>query len=65
MLVEGSKEAVRHLAVRDVLRREPAMAARYAALKRELAPQFGDNREGYAEAKGALMREIFERAGVA
>lgn len=36
MLVEGSKEAVRHLAVRDVLRREPEMAARYATLKESL-----------------------------
>lgn len=64
MLVEGSKEAKRHLAVRDTLRADPAMREKYAALKRELAPKFGDNREGYAEAKAALMREIFDRAGV-
>lgn len=64
MLVEGSKEAVRHLAVRDVLRGDAGMAARYAALKRGLAAEFGDDRERYAESKGALMREIFARAGV-
>lgn len=64
MLVEGSKEAVRHLAVRDALRDDPDALARYAALKRELAPRFGDNREGYAEAKGAFMREVFDRMGV-
>jgi GrpB-like predicted nucleotidyltransferase (UPF0157 family) len=64
MLVEQSKEARRHLAVRDLLRANPDLAARYAALKRELAPRFRDDREGYAEAKAAFMRELFERAGV-
>lgn len=64
MLVEGSKEARRHLAVRDVLRANPQAAARYAALKLELAPRFGDDREGYANAKAALMRELFDLAGV-
>lgn len=64
MLVEGSKEARRHLAVRDALRASPEMAARYAALKEQLATRFGDDRDGYASAKGALMREIFDLAGV-
>ncbi len=64
MLVEGSREARRHLAVREVLRGNPEMSARYAALKEQLAAQFGDDRDGYAGAKGALMREIFELAGV-
>ncbi len=64
MLVEGSKEAVRHLALRDTLRAHPDLAARYAALKQTLATQFGDNREGYADAKSAFMREVFECAGV-
>lgn len=64
MLVEGSKEAIRHLAVRDILRADPDVAARYAALKQELAPRFGDDREGFAEAKAALMRELFDRAGI-
>lgn len=64
MLVEGSREARRHLAVRDVLRGDPEMAARYAALKQELAARFGNDREAYAEAKGAFMRELFDRAGV-
>jgi GrpB-like predicted nucleotidyltransferase (UPF0157 family) len=64
MLVHDSKEARRHLAVRDVLRAHPELAARYAALKQDLAPRFGSNREGYAEAKAAFMRELFQRAGV-
>ncbi|GMV26619.1 MAG: hypothetical protein AMXMBFR58_26500 [Phycisphaerae bacterium] len=64
MLVDGSREARRHLAVRDVLRTDPLMRARYAALKQELAQRFGSNREGYADAKASLMREIFDIAGV-
>jgi GrpB-like predicted nucleotidyltransferase (UPF0157 family) len=63
MLVDGSREARRHLAVRDVLRANADMAARYAALKRTLAPKFGDDREGYAQAKAAFMRELFDLAG--
>ena len=64
MLLEGSKEARRHLAVRDCLRAHPEFAARYAALKQDLAVRFHDDREGYANAKGAFMRELFDFAGV-
>jgi GrpB-like predicted nucleotidyltransferase (UPF0157 family) len=64
MLVEGSKEATRHAAVRDTLRTHPDLAARYAALKSDLAARFGDNRTGYADAKSTLMRETFDRAGI-
>lgn len=63
-LIEGSRDARRHIAVRDHLCTNPASAAAYAALKRRLAAQFGANREGYAEAKTEFMREIFARAGV-
>ncbi|MBS0196526.1 MAG: GrpB family protein [Planctomycetes bacterium] len=64
MLVEGSKEARRHMAVRDLLRSSPEMAARYAALKQSLALRFVDDREGYAMAKSVFMRELFDRADV-
>ncbi|MCG3131469.1 MAG: hypothetical protein FLDDKLPJ_02262 [Phycisphaerae bacterium] len=64
LLVEGSLEARRHLAVRDLLRASKRLADRYAALKRELAPRFGDDRVGYADAKSAFMRELFDRGGV-
>jgi GrpB-like predicted nucleotidyltransferase (UPF0157 family) len=64
MLVEGSREAVRHAAVRDTLRQDPVMRARYARLKEELALQFNDNREAYAQAKSDLMRQIFDAAGI-
>lgn len=64
MLLENSSEARRHLAVRDVLRTNPAMLSRYAALKQALAAQFIDDRESYAQAKSAFMREVFDLAGV-
>lgn len=64
MLVDGSKEAARHVAVREVLRANRMMADRYAALKRELAVRFADNREGYAMAKSDFMLELFRLAGV-
>jgi GrpB-like predicted nucleotidyltransferase (UPF0157 family)/hemoglobin-like flavoprotein len=64
MLVEESREARRHIAVRDVLRARPEMAARYASLKQQLASQFGDDRESYAQAKTAFMRELLDHAGV-
>jgi GrpB-like predicted nucleotidyltransferase (UPF0157 family) len=64
MLVDGSKEARRHLAVRDTLREHPEWSARYAALKRDLAARFGADREGYAMAKAEFMRELFDFAGV-
>lgn len=64
MLVEGAIEARRHLAVRDVLRGNPQAVEQYAALKRYLAPRFGDDREEYANAKTAFMRTLFDQAGV-
>jgi GrpB-like predicted nucleotidyltransferase (UPF0157 family) len=64
MLVEGCNEAIRHVAVRDTLRSHPHLAERYAKLKFELAAAFGDNREGYAQAKSDFMRELFDAAGV-
>ena len=64
MLLENSKEARRHLAVRDTLRLRPDLASRYAELKQHLASEFGSNREGYAQAKSEFMRELFRAAGV-
>lgn len=51
MYAAGADEAVRHLLLRDYLRSHPERAAAYAALKRELAARFRDDREGYTDAK--------------
>ncbi|MHB9130872.1 MAG: GrpB family protein [Armatimonadota bacterium] len=46
------------IAFRDYLRAHPAEAARYAVLKRELAINHRENREGYTVAKTAFVQEI-------
>lgn len=64
LLLDNSVEARRHVAVRDLLRSDPVMRSRYAEFKARLAPVFGCDREGFAQAKSALMREMFEKAGL-
>lgn len=44
------------LAFRDLLRTDPQLADRYAALKRELAKSHRTNRDAYTEAKSAFVR---------
>ncbi len=46
-----SEELRAQLAFRDRLRENPALAAEYEALKRELEVRFRDDRMGYTEAK--------------
>jgi GrpB-like predicted nucleotidyltransferase (UPF0157 family) len=50
------------LAFRDQLRADPAAAAEYAALKRQLAAQFRDDREAYTRAKTEFVRALISRA---
>lgn len=59
----GSLEYGRHVAFRDYLRTHLQDAAAYANLKRNLARQFGSDREGYNQAKAAFVQEILRRAG--
>jgi GrpB-like predicted nucleotidyltransferase (UPF0157 family) len=40
---------------RNLLRADPALAAEYEALKRELAERYGDDREAYTEAKSRFI----------
>lgn len=54
----GSEYEARYLALRDYLRANPAERDAYAALKRELAERFGEDREGYTEAKTEFIRRI-------
>ena len=46
------------LAFRDALRREPALARRYAALKANLARTLATDREAYTDAKAVFVREV-------
>ncbi len=43
---------------RDYLKDHPNVAAEYAELKRKLARNFTNNRDGYTEAKGDFIRRI-------
>ena len=53
----SSRRYIEELAFRDLLRAEPEVAGAYAALKRELAQRFRDDREAYTDAKAGFIRE--------
>jgi GrpB-like predicted nucleotidyltransferase (UPF0157 family) len=48
------------LAFRDRLRADPETAAAYAALKRELAARFPEDREAYTDAKSGFVRRVLD-----
>ena len=47
-----------HLIFRDALRANPKLAQSYASLKLQLAAEFGEDREGYTNAKGSFIRSV-------
>lgn len=57
-MMEPSAAMWDRLRFRDILREDPAAAARYAALKRELAVRHRQDREAYTEAKAAHVAEV-------
>lgn len=52
----------RHLLFRDFLRAHPPVAEEYAALKRDLARKFRNQREAYTDAKSPFIRAVEARA---
>jgi GrpB-like predicted nucleotidyltransferase (UPF0157 family) len=58
VVVHGSPTWHQHIAFCDALRRQPALAARYAALKAELAARHRDDRDAYTGAKDDFVREV-------
>jgi GrpB-like predicted nucleotidyltransferase (UPF0157 family) len=50
----------RHLAFRDALRADPALAQRYWKLKLQLAARFPRDRAAYADGKSGFIREVLE-----
>lgn len=50
------------LLFRDYLRVHPDEAARYAALKRELAQTYANDRDAYTDAKSAYIAGVMEKA---
>jgi GrpB-like predicted nucleotidyltransferase (UPF0157 family) len=57
-----SNHEVRHLAVRDFLRAEPAEKALYALLKRELVTRHPRDRLAYIAGKDRYVSELEARA---
>ena len=58
----GSEHELRHIAVRDFLRAHPDEAARYDALKREVAARHPHDRLAYIEGKEEYVRALERRA---
>ncbi|MCY3880642.1 MAG: GrpB family protein [Chloroflexi bacterium] len=54
----GSEELQRHLRFRDYLRSHPDSAARYEALKRDLAHRHADDIDAYVAGKSAFVERI-------
>lgn len=51
------------LAFRDALRADTALAASYAALKRELAARHASDKAAYTEAKGSFVHAVLAQRG--
>jgi GrpB-like predicted nucleotidyltransferase (UPF0157 family) len=50
------------IAFRDALRSDTTLAADYAALKRNLAAKYADDREAYTAAKSDFIRAVLDRS---
>lgn len=62
VVVAGNQAHRDHIDLRDFLRGHPAEAARYGALKRELAPLLARDRSAYVDGKTVLIKELLARA---
>ena len=60
IVIHGGKVWAQRLRFRDALRADPALAARYAALKAELAAKHPDDREAYTDGKAAFVQAASE-----
>ena len=61
---EGTIGVVNQIAVRDYLRANREAAARYGALKKQLADRFPDDIDSYVLGKTDFVLEILRRAGL-
>jgi GrpB-like predicted nucleotidyltransferase (UPF0157 family) len=62
VFAEGSEHISRHLAFRDYLRAHPEDAARYSALKQQLAAAHPQDIEAYIGGKNALIQTLEQTA---
>jgi GrpB-like predicted nucleotidyltransferase (UPF0157 family) len=63
VIVAGSLSLRNHLAVRDVLRKDPALRDEYSAVKRRVGARAADIYE-YGAGKDAMVQRILEAAGL-
>jgi len=61
---EGTIGVVNQVAVRDYLRANPEAAARYGALKKQLADRFPDDIDRYVLGKTDFVLDVLRRAGL-
>jgi GrpB-like predicted nucleotidyltransferase (UPF0157 family) len=61
--VRGSTALANHLAIRDCLRSDPARAAAYGALKKQLAEQFPGDAKKYVAGKTDFLLTVLRDAG--
>ena len=62
IVVHGDGPWRDRLAFRDALRREPALASRYATLKTQLATRHRSDREAYTDAKAQFVAGVVSEA---
>lgn len=62
---EGSLALANHIAVRDYLRRAPSDAQAYGELKKRLAVEFADDRDGYGRGKTEFILRVLQETGFA
>jgi GrpB-like predicted nucleotidyltransferase (UPF0157 family) len=62
-VVRGNPFWKRHLAFRDALRADPALAVRYWNLKKQLAGKYRNDRAAYTDAKSTFIRNVIDKAG--
>ena len=60
---QGSAVLANHLALRDFLRRDPAAAAEYGRIKKQLAARFPADIEGYIAGKTDFILAVLRNAG--
>ncbi len=64
-MIEADSPLWERLLFRDHLRADPDEAARYVALKRDLAARFAEDREAYTDGKTAYINGVMEKARAA
>jgi GrpB-like predicted nucleotidyltransferase (UPF0157 family) len=63
VIVAGSLSLRNHLAVRDILRRDPRLRERYATVKRRVGARSA-NIDEYGHGKNAMVQQILAAAGL-